>query len=487
MRVARALAPLLAFFALAQCSCRATSQAGASNPAPLTILTTTPGGIIEYGRVDGATSLAAAMGRVLSEVHQACGEKPSVGQVFRVKGTDSAGVFFTIVNRAQGNRQMAGIVIAAQTGPNQFEAGLVADSADRFAQTINPMQQQLFAAWHPGGTPSASTTAGGAGSAPTQGSASPSPIPLQRVSAPDNSVSLSVPAGWTVAPNSGRGAIIVKGPNGEQVGLGMNRGGIDPTNPFQARMAQGHYSVIPPGTVVYAFRGDVAREFTNLIQAWRRAGGQGPAPIQIDSIQSMPTNPGNHCAQAAGQMDPDGRGMQAFSSSICASDPTPDYGSYSVMVNHALFPLAVADEDKDVLSAILKTYQPNMQVINQENAALLRQKQQSDQRTLAWGQQYVDQIHQIGQQATARMNATEAANDAQHAGYWAQQNTNARNSAGFSNYLLDQSVVQNNNVGGTGAVGHATLWNSTANAYVKANPNKYEIVNTPNYWKGVDY
>jgi len=85
------------------------------------------------------------------------------------------------------------------------------------------------------------------------------------------------------------------------------------------------------------------------------------------------------------------------------------------------------------------------------------------------------------------MNATEAANDAQHAGYWSQQNTNAQNSAGFSNYLLDQSVVQNNNVNGTGAVGHATVWNSTANAMVQANPNKYEIVNTPNYWQGVDY
>jgi hypothetical protein len=48
-------------------------------------------------------------------------------------------------------------------------------------------------------------------------------------------------------------------------------------------------------------------------------------------------------------------------------------------------------------------------------------------------------------------------------------------------------VVQNNNVNGTGAVGHATVWNSTANAMVQANPNKYEIVNTPNYWQGVDY
>jgi hypothetical protein len=48
-------------------------------------------------------------------------------------------------------------------------------------------------------------------------------------------------------------------------------------------------------------------------------------------------------------------------------------------------------------------------------------------------------------------------------------------------------VVQNNNVGGTGAVGHATVWNSTANALVQADPNRFAIVNTPNYWQGTDF
>ena len=289
------------------------------------------------------------MGFVLRSVHNDCGERPQVGNLFQVRGTNSVAVFFTVVNRAHGNKPVAGMIIAAQTGSNQFEAGLVSDSADRFSQSVNPMLQQLFGVWHPGGTPAASTASGG-GPAPTQGSASGSPVPLHRVTAPDNSVALSVPAGWTVNPNSGRGAIIVMGSNGEQIGLGMNRGGIDPTNPFRVRMAQQRYSLIPPGTVVYAFRGDVTKEFTNLLQAWRRAGGQGPARIEITSIQPMPTSPGNHCAQASGQMDPDGRGMQAFNTSICASDPTRDYGSYSIMVNHALFPLAVVDKDKELFS-----------------------------------------------------------------------------------------------------------------------------------------
>ena len=40
---------------------------------------------------------------------------------------------------------------------------------------------------------------------------------------------------------------------------------------------------------------------------------------------------------------------------------------------------------------------------------------------------------------------------------------------------------------GNGTVGHATVWNQAANTLVKSDPNRYEIVDTPNFWKGVDY
>ena len=493
MRAARSFSAFLPLLVLALCSCKSSNpanaaQASAPKPTPLTTIPTTQGGIIEYGSVAGATTLPAAMANVLSQMHQACGEKPSVGQVFRVKGSNSAGVIFTVVDHAQGNRQLAGMVIAAQTAPNQMEAAVVSDSADRFAQTANPMLQQLYAVWHPGQTQPASGTSGSSGSASTASTASPAPpVPLHTVTAPDNSASLGVPDGWTLNPQSGQGAIIVKGPNGEQIGMNMNRPAVDPTNPFQVNMARQRYSVIVPGSVVYAFRGDLTKEFVNVFQAWRKAGGQGPAQMQVDTIVPMQAPKGSHCVQATGHIDPDGKGMQAFNDMMCANDPVPAYGGYGVTLYHAMLPNAVADKEQGLQKAIISSYKENAQVVSQQINAQLNQKQQMDQQTLANAQQYVNQIHQIGAQATARMNATEAANDAQHAGYWAQQSSNAQNSAGFSNYLLDQSVVQNNNVGGTGAVGHTTEWNSAANAMVQANPNKYEIVNTPNYWQGVDY
>jgi hypothetical protein len=253
MRVARSFSAFLPLLVLALCSCKSSNpanaaQASAPKPTPLTTIPTTQGGIIEYGSVAGATTLPAAMANVLSQVHQACGEKPSVGQVFRVKGSNSAGVIFTLVDHAQGNRQLAGMVIAAQTAPNQMEAAVVSDSADRFAQTANPMLQQLYAVWHPGQTQPASGTSGSSGSASTASTASPaSPVPLHTVTAPDNSASLGVPDGWTLNPQSGQGAIIVKGPNGEQIGMNMNRPAVDPTNPFQVNMARQRYSVIVCG------------------------------------------------------------------------------------------------------------------------------------------------------------------------------------------------------------------------------------------------
>ena len=40
---------------------------------------------------------------------------------------------------------------------------------------------------------------------------------------------------------------------------------------------------------------------------------------------------------------------------------------------------------------------------------------------------------------------------------------------------------------GNGTVGDGTVWNQTADALVRSNPDRYEIVQTPNFWKGVDY
>ena len=100
-----------------------SQTAGAQTP--LKTINNPQGGIIVYGLVDGATSQAAAMAKVLRIVHNNCGERPQVGRIFKVRGTNSVAVFFTVVNHPQGNKQVAGLLIAAPSGPNQIEAALV--------------------------------------------------------------------------------------------------------------------------------------------------------------------------------------------------------------------------------------------------------------------------------------------------------------------------------------------------------------------------
>ena len=57
-----------------------------------------------------------------------------------------------------------------------------------------------------------------------------------------------------------------------------------------------------------------------------------------------------------------------------------------------------------------------------------------------------------------------------------------RRSQEFSNYQLGYSVVQDNNDNA-----HGTLWNQDADALVKQDPQRFEYVNAPNFWKGIDY
>jgi len=157
---------------------------------------------------------------------------------------------------------------------------------------------------------------------------------------------------------------------------------------------------------------------------------------------------------------------------MCATAPDP-MGNYTVALSMSEIDPRFADKERATVGAILSSYEVNQAVVAREANAIAAPA--------------ISAIHRIGADATARMNAVERANDAQHADYYARQDVNARTNQGFSNYLLDQTVIQDNNMYGNGTVGHGTAWNSTADALVKANPNRYEIVDTPNFWKGWDY
>lgn len=466
------------------CACKAGTQAQLTPPTPLTHLDAPQGGKIVYGTVDGATTQAAAMSKILRSVHDNCGERPQIGKVFQFKGTNTVGVFFTVTNHPGGNKQVAGLVLSAASGPDQVEAALISDDAQRFGKTVNPMMRQLFSVWHPGGQTAASSSAD-AQSAPASGH-SAGPAQLRTVTLPDRSASVGVPDGWKVDNGSAGGTITMKGPHGERIGLNLAQMGIDQNDPQIRSLARYGIRGNNQGRIVYPFNVDLTRAYPEILRLWRHNNGNdAPVNLQNTHAERMPTQRGEQCVHVLGDIVDDDKHNDEMSMILC--NRNYQNGNYMVLIFQSLIPVEFADRERATAGAIMASFQMNQGVVAQQANAM-------SAPTIA-------AIHAIGAQAAADRASRNASYDAQHAGYWAQQDnnaaqhaawnagqdTNARNGQGFSNYLLDQTVVQDNNMYNNGTVGHGTVWNSTADALVKADPNRFETVNNSNFWQGVDY
>jgi len=423
------------------------------------------GGTIVYGRVESAASQAAAMGYVLRSVHDQCGERPKVGKPFQVRGTRSVAVFFTVTRRAQGDgKAVAGLVIAADGAPGQVEAALVTHDAARFGATVNPMLNQLFEVWHPGGEAGPAGQAGATGRPAAAGRAAS----MRRVALRDQSGSVGVPEGWRLDPQSGGGSAKITGPQGQMIYFNQTRLAMDPTDPGTRRLAQSGIRPQTAGKIVHPFNGNAVQAFPDLFHQYYRLNGLSlnAGNCRFDRVEPVPTPRGQTCVHATGHVDPDGKGMREMN--VVLSTGGYQAGSYLVVIYISLCPNALADRERATMEAAFGSFQVNQAVVNQQANAIA-----------APG---LARIKAIGDAAKARFDANNAANDRQHAAWNADQDNKARGQAGFHNYLLDQTVIQDNKNNA-----HGTVWNSTADALVRTNPERFELVQTPNFWKGIDY
>jgi len=421
------------------------------------------GGRIVYGQVDGQSTEAGAMGAVLRSLHNQYGDKPQVGKLFQVRGTNSVAVFFTMVNRNQGNMQLAGMIIASRTSGNHVEAALMTDQAARFGSTINPMMTRLFSVWKPNGS----------GSAGQEGSAAGKVASLRPYTLPDRSASVSLPEGWNVLPSSGGGTIIAQGPNGEAVALGYPYLASDTNNPsVRQTMAMlqrgGLRNTSYARALYYPYGGDLGRTFEDLLQMARKLQGQGPVTIKIASETPVPVSGAVRCARLHGQIDAqDGKGTREMNTVFCTSPPGP-HGSYMNLAYHTAVPLAFADRERATMEAILASFNVNQAVVQSQANAIAAPA--------------IAAIHEIGRRAAQQAADAHAAEDAHNRAVEKRWDDQDKSNQAFSNYLLDQTVIQDNQLNA-----HGTVWNQTADALVKNDPQRYEYVNTPNFWKGIDY
>ena len=467
--------------------CICACQAGTQIPDQLTTVNGSKGGKIVYGQQTGGASQAAVLIKLLTQVHSLCGDKPKIGQVFQFKGTNYVGVFFTVTDRPEGSMPLAGMAIAAATGPNQAEGAMIYDRASSFGTTVNPLLLQLSGVWHPGGS-SAAAPAPASGSA-SAGSAAGGPAapaaPLNRVTLSDNTASVGVPSGWRMNPASRGGTIALTGPHGEYGNLNMGITALDTANRMvQQMMRSGAENAYLGKWIFYPSNADLTKAFPDIYQQIRAIAGQtGSANLQIAKIQAIPApQGGERCVQVRGQMNPNGQGAEEFTAVMCLSTPSQS-GEYGVNLSIVVLPVAFADQDRFTATAILASLQVNTALLkNRAAAAAAPGIALIGKNVEAQAQQGVNFIQQEGAATTARIKAGDAQHAAQQATWEAGQTANAQNVQGFTNYLLDQSVVQNNITGAQG-----TLWNNAANALVQANPNKYSYVPNSNINLGSQY
>jgi hypothetical protein len=268
---------------------------GIGAPSALNTIDTPQGGKIVYGRIAGATSEAGAMGAVLLAIHNEFGDKPNVGKIFRVHGTNSVAAFFNVVKRGQGNKPWAGMVIASTFAAGHIEAAVISDDAARFGATVNPMLKQLFGVWHP------------AGDAPAAAPQSAPVAALHQYVLPDKSASASLPDGWKVLPSSGGGTIMTEGPNGEGVSLGFPFRAFNTSDPRVQKTMQWALQGSGRNTgyakaLYYPYGGDLAKTFVDLLQMWRGKNGLQPVSIRISRESPLPRSAAMRCAQISGQL-----------------------------------------------------------------------------------------------------------------------------------------------------------------------------------------
>jgi hypothetical protein len=432
----------------------------AQAPTPLKTIEPAGGGHIVYGQVDGESSESGAMGAILRSLHRQYADKPQVGKVFQVKDSNSAAVFFTLTKRNQGNAPIAGLIIARRTGPASVEAALLSDEAARFGTTINPMLKTLFGVWHP------------VTQSPAAAAVSAPPASLNTYTLPDHTAAVGLPAGWKVEPSSGGGTILADGPHGEAVSLDfpfLAMNSSDPRVQQTMRFAQGAgRNTSYAHALYYPYGADPGKTFADLLQMRRRMMGLGPVTMQLEGETALPAQ-GARCAQLRGRLDDpaDGKGMREFNTVFCSGALSP-MGQYMNLAWHTAVPLAFADRERATMGAILASFQVNVGLVSQQAAAIAAPA--------------IEHIHAIGRAAAAQAQQAHALSDLHNQSVEARWDSQDRHNQAFSNYLLDQTVIsdsQNN--------AHATVWNQTADAMVRTNPQRFGYVDTPDFWKGVDY
>ena len=196
--------------------------------------------------------------------------------------------------------------------------------------------------------------------------------------------------------------------------------------------------------------------------------GMPAADFAFTNFTQLQSNGSDHCAHLVGTVDfKDQRGARDLNGVYCVQPPGRA-GTYLTMAYITTVPTQFAAKERATLGAILQSFNVNQAVVNTEAGQISAPA--------------IAQIHAIGAAAAAQAQAAHERNDIQNSSVYQRWDSMDKRSQEFENYQLGYSVISD-----VGNNAHGTFWNEDADALVKSNPNRYEYVNAPGYWKGIDY
>ncbi|MGD0481923.1 MAG: hypothetical protein ABSA42_17255 [Terracidiphilus sp.] len=285
------------------------------------------------------------------------------------------------------------------------------------------------------------------------GAASTSPAaakPAQRLTPyvfPDGSGSMGLPPGWTVI-SAQLGDVIAQGPNGEKLRFGLVIPVVDPTSPQAGVLMAG--GAAPGNFIAVPYNADAATLFTQGSEQIAQKLHLPPPTITIQSTRNMPVKFGGKSFAVYGLVDAhDGRGAQAMVTQMIVTLPQV-LGAYQVTVFEITAPPQVMANDTATITEIYTNYNRNMQFVMAAVNAQIEQGEMREQQILDAARQQSDQTE--------------------------------KSTAGFSNILLDQTVIRNTQTGE-----HFTVSNQRADWLTRHNPYLFEEVPESDYISGIDY
>ena len=439
------------------CSAIFSVAAFAQYPTPqqagLKLMNNPGGGQIFYGSLAKDSTLQGAMLTMLRSVHGYFGEKPQVSQFFQAKNTsDSVAAFITVEAHAKsgGAKKLSGLVIVSlQPGSSPTGAAMFDDAA-HFAKTQPAMLKAANEALRKEGIANAPPSSAGPGNASTPSGAVE---PLNMATGGDRSAAVGLPEGWRVTGVRG-GQLTAEGPNHEMAGFGLLLTVSDPRgprSPYAAQAASGSCG------------GDIFSTYTSVVNQQRQRNRMSPGDWKLINSKNL----GAGTISASFEVDlHDGAGMRRGSAQVTEMC-TPGKPTWGMGIANITAPVAVWDRESATFTAMYKSYSQDENVIRGET------------------QKKIDDIHAIGARAKQQAADADATRRASSAAFNQHMDNIDRQSKSFSNYLLDQQQLQA--IGNDGTVYHGTVDNGTANALIKADPDRFQSVPTTSFVKGADF